>query len=70
MTITRFQFKARGKQFVLASEHDEEVARLNAEVETIRKDRDCLFASHKSALADIQRLYWELQTAKESKSKT
>ena len=37
MSICRFQFKARGKQYVLASEHDEEVARLNAKVESLIK---------------------------------
>ena len=42
MSICRFQFKARGKQYVLASEHDEEVARLKAEVERLRKAGDYL----------------------------
>lgn len=39
MSITRFQFKARGKQYVLASKHDEEVARLN---EAIKDSKDRL----------------------------
>jgi len=46
---------------------DAEVERLKAEVETIRKDRDLLFASHKTALADIQRLHFDLRAAKEGK---
>jgi len=45
----------------------QEVTRLKAEVETIRKDRDLLFASHKTALADIQRLHFDLRAAKEGK---
>ena len=35
MTITRYQFKLNGKQFVLASDHDDEVARLKAEVDKL-----------------------------------
>lgn len=49
------------------NKHMNENASLKAEVETIRKDRDALFASHKTALADIQRLHWQLQAAKEGK---
>ena len=42
---------------------------LKAENDLLRKDRELLFASHKTALADIQRLHWELLTAKEGKTK-
>lgn len=42
MSICRFQFKARGKQYVLADEHDQEVARLNAEVERLKAEPERL----------------------------
>ena len=45
----------------------EDYARLKAEVELLRKDRDLLFDSHKTDLEHIQRLHWELRAAKEGK---
>lgn len=48
----------------------EDYAALKAENDLLRKDRELLFASHKTALADIQRLHWELLTAKEGKPKS
>lgn len=45
----------------------EEIERLKVEVELLRKDRDLLFDSHKTALEHIQRLHWELRVAKEGK---
>lgn len=51
----------------LFANSEQENARLKAEVETVRKDRDLLFASYKQALEDIRRLHWDLRTAKEGK---
>jgi len=44
-----------------------EVERLTKDYDTIFKDRALLWASHKIALQDIQRLHYALQTAKEGK---
>ena len=47
--------------------HLKQIEELKAELETIRKDRQALFDSHKTVLEDIQRLHWELRAAKEGK---
>ena len=44
-----------------------ELERVTKENETINKDRDLLWASHKIALQDIQGLHYALQVAKEGK---
>lgn len=48
----------------------EDYAALKADSELLRKDRDLLFADYKVALESIQRLHWELLTAKEGKPKS
>jgi uncharacterized sporulation protein YeaH/YhbH (DUF444 family) len=56
VSVTRYQFKVRGKQWVLATDHDAEIARLKAEVERLTAFTTRTIIPNEELLQQVERL--------------